>query len=158
MPVGASATITYDVVPESPGILANAATVFGIEGDPDQSNNSAVASADVPIPFDIKPKDSRNRVNLRARGVLPVAILGGPGYDVNEIEWSSLRFGPGGAAPAHGPAGHLEDVDGDGQLDLVVHFGIQASGLLATEVEACVTGRFSDGRSFGGCDFYDVVP
>jgi uncharacterized repeat protein (TIGR01451 family) len=156
--VGAGATISYVVTPESPGILANAATVFGVEGDPDQSNNGAVASADVPMPFDIKPKDLDNRVNLRAQGVLPVAILGGPGYDVTEIAWSSLRFGPGDAAPAHGPAGHVEDVNGDGEPDLVVHFPIQASALIAAESQACVTGRFADGRSFSGCDFYEVVP
>jgi uncharacterized repeat protein (TIGR01451 family) len=158
LPVGAGATISYVVTPESPGILANAATTFGVEGDPDQSNNSAVASADVPMPFDIKPKDRNNRVNLRARGVLPVAILGGPGYDVADIDWSSLRFGPGEASPAHGPAGHLEDVNGDGELDLVVHFDIQASALTATESQACVTGRFGNGRSFRGCDDYNVVP
>jgi hypothetical protein len=156
--VGAAATVTYDVIPETPGILANAATVFGLEGDPDQSNNGAVATADVPMPFDIKPESPRNRVNLRARGVLPVAILGGPGYDVAQIEWSSLRFGPGDAAPAHGPAGHLEDVNRDGEQDLVIHFGVQESALPATASEACVTGRFSDGRSFGGCDAYDAVP
>jgi len=155
--VGASATITYDVVPEQPGILANAATVFGVEGDPDQANNSAVASADVPIPFDIKPRNPRNRVNPRARGVLPVAILGGPGDDVAEIDWASLRFGPGNAAPAHGPAGHLEDADRDGDLDRVIHFDVPESALTGTPSQACVTGRFGDGRSFRGCDHYETL-
>jgi hypothetical protein len=46
----------------------------------------------------VKPGSSRNPINLGAKGVIPVAILGSPALDVTQIDASSIRFGPGAAS------------------------------------------------------------
>jgi len=49
---GDSASVTYVVSVRLPGTLANGATVFGKEGDPDLTNNSAFATVDLPVSDD----------------------------------------------------------------------------------------------------------
>lgn len=149
---GDEVLLFYTITPTSPGTLANAATVFGNEGDPDQTNNSVVESAHVPMPLDILPGNPNNRINLKKSGVLPVAILGGDGVDVSEINRSSLRFGPAGAEPVHRSQGHVAVGNGKGRSDLVLHFSVNDSGLGPSDSEACLSGRFVDGRAFEGCD------
>ncbi len=82
------------------------------------------------VPMDVKPGSDGNPVN--GRGVLPVALLSGPidghDFDATTIDVATLRFGPGSAGEAHGRL-HSEDVDGDGDLDAVLHFQIPASGI-----------------------------
>ena len=55
-------------------------------------------------------------------GVVPVSILGGPEFDVGEIDLATLELGPGGAHPTHHSGGHFVDVNGDCLIDLVAHF------------------------------------
>ena len=155
---GEMVILTYVVRPGAPGTLANGATVFGNSGDPDLTNNNAMSTIGVPIAIDIKPGNPSNRINLKSRGVIPVAIMGDTGVDVTRIDRTTLVFGPAGGAPAHNGYGHLEDVNRDGHTDLLVHFETQSTGISATDAEACLMGRFLDGRSFDGCDSLARVP
>ena len=68
----------------------------------------------------------------------PVAILGSSDFDVTDIDFTSIRFGPDEAVPAHKAAhvDHLYDVNGDGFDDLVVHFRQPATGLSPGDVDA----------------------
>jgi len=68
----------------------------------------------VSIAIDIKPDGPYNRINPSSQGVIPVAILSSPGFDVSEIDVTTLAFGPGGAALAHKQGGHFEDADDPG--------------------------------------------
>ena len=72
-----------------------------------------------------------------------------------DIDVSSLRFGPGGASPAH--AGHVKDVNKDGQRDLLVHFPIAATGLTTTDTTTGLTGITYDGRHIEGSDYLQAV-
>jgi uncharacterized repeat protein (TIGR01451 family) len=152
--------------------------------DPDQSNNTAQESFTVecivPVAINIKPGSFKNPINLKSKGVIPVAVLttaageyGLPlAFDATTIFPLTVRFGPepvviagGGAREAHG-RGHIEDaiersdeVTKDGDLDMVLHFRTQESELTGTETKACVRGEFGPMHFiFHGCDLVTFVP
>jgi len=106
---------------------------------------------------DIKPGSDTNPINAMSRGVIPVAILGTSELDVTDIDRSTLAFGPGGASPAHRKGGHLEDVDGDGLIDLVSHYRTQETGIAFGDEEVCVTAETFDGAVVEGCDTVRVL-
>lgn len=84
------------------------------------------------------------RINTRSRGVVPVHVLTTEDFDATTIDPLSVAFGPAGAAEAHG-RGHLEDLNGDGYADVVLHFRTQETGLMPGAIEACMSGQ-----TFGG--------
>ncbi|MFL6192789.1 MAG: hypothetical protein ACJ75H_01360, partial [Thermoanaerobaculia bacterium] len=105
---------------------------------------------------DIKPGGVPNSINPRSNGVIPVAILTTPDFDATQIDPLTVRFGPGGAIEAHGK-GHLEDVDGDGDIDLMLHFRTEQSGILCGSTQASLTGDTYAGRRIEGSDGVSTV-
>ena len=59
------------------------------------------------------------------------------------------------AAPVHCA---LEDVDDDGDIDMILHYKTQDTGLLPGDEADCLTGNFIDGCAFEGCDSVRTVP
>jgi hypothetical protein len=105
--------------------------------------------------IDVRPgmnPDAIHTINMRTRGVVPVAILGGADFDVSGVDVTTLSFGPGGAPPVHRAGGHVMDVNKDGFADLVSHYRTQDSGLRSSDTQACVTATMVDGTVFQGCD------
>lgn len=110
----------------------------------------------VSVVVDVKPGGNPNSIYPRARGVIPVAVLSTGAFDAGQIDAGSVTFGPGGARPAHG--GHLEDVNGDGLLDMVFQFRVEESGLWCGDVQATLTGALrAPGGRFGGTDAVRMV-
>ena len=144
-----------------PDVSNDAPAVFGLGSTEvtwtatDAASNSASATQIVtveayPVIVDIKPGNDHNPVNPRNKGVIPVAILTTDDFDALTIDVGSLSFGPGGTGAAHG--GHSEDVDGDGNLDLMLHFSTQGSGVSKDDTELCLEGLTVDGVPMAGCD------
>jgi hypothetical protein len=103
------------------------------------------------VQVDIKPGSFPNPINPKSRGVIPVAIMTTATFDALTVDPLTVKFGPAGAVEAHGK-GHPEDVDGDGKLDLVLHFGTQESGIKAGDVSAGLTGKTFAGQDIAGSD------
>ncbi len=103
--------------------------------------------------LDIKPS---NGLNPGHKGQVPVVILGGQGYNVRDIDWSTVRFGPAGAAPVRAP--QYADHSADQIEDAMYHFMMPESGIQPGDTEACVVGRLTDGRWFRACEPVRTVP
>lgn len=67
-------------------------------------------------------------MNLKAGGVLTVALLSSESLDATRVHAATIAAGPGRAREAHGRV-HAEDVNGDGLVDAVLHFRIRDLGL-----------------------------
>ena len=111
----------------------------------------------VVVPIDIKPGSDPNSINLGCHGVIPVAILTTEDFDATTVDADTVRFGPGEAEKAHKRA-HVEDVDRDGDLDMVLHFKCQETGIEPDAEEACLQGTTYDGQDIQGCDSVRIVP
>lgn len=108
----------------------------------------------IQVDIDIKPGDV-NSINLKSKGVIPVAILTTEDFDATEVDPGTVRFGPALTRPVRYS---LEDVDGDGDLDMVLHFWTQETGIQAGDTSATLTGvSFVDGAFFGS-DAIITVP
>ena len=157
------------------------------DSDPDLSNNEATVVLDVvcvvPVRINIKPRSFPNSINLGSEGEIPLAVLttqageyGLPlAFDATTIDPLSVRFGPadvvfdetGGAFEAHN-RGHIErsweldEKTRDADLDMVLHFRTQETGIGPNDTEACVKGDWIDGNGgvhkFFGCDSIVIVP
>lgn len=127
-----------------------------------------LGSESVLLSFDIRPESCSNRLNVRAGGMLPAAILGSPGFDVQQVDLASLRL-LGSVVPVRGDyqdvarpaaAGGQCACSGplDGTGDLVLKFRIQDVVALLGPVangdvrELALTGRLNDGRPLAGSD------
>ncbi len=60
-----------------------------------------------------------------------------------------------GALASH-EQGHIEDVDDDGDLDIVMHFRTQETGIECGDTDAVLTGETYDGQKFVGSDY--IIP
>lgn len=105
--------------------------------------------------IDIKPGSDPNCINPDSAGTVAVAILSTPGFDASAVVCGSLAFGPSGAPALRCGT---EDVDLDGDLDLVAHFKVSATGITASTTEACLTGVDGTGDPFKACDAVCIPP
>ena len=63
-------------------------------------------------------------INVNAKGVIPIALFTTDDFDVSWVDVSSVEFA--GASPDHFA---FEDLDDDGDLDLIMHFRIEDTNL-----------------------------
>jgi len=110
------------------------------------------------VSIDIKPGSWPNAINTNSKGVIPVAVLttstmdgDSVNFDATMVDALSVKFGPNEATAVRGK-GHIEDVDGDGDLDMVFQFKTQETGIQPGETEACLAGKDVNGQDIKGID------
>jgi len=105
----------------------------------------------VEVAIDIKPGSFPNSINPRSEGVIPVAILTTDTFDATTVDETTVLFGATGtqATPVHFA---LEDVDGDGDTDMILHFNTQDTGIVCGDTSASLTGETFDGQMIEGSD------
>jgi hypothetical protein len=108
------------------------------------------------VSIDIKPGSDTNPINPKSKGVIPVAILTTNTFDATTVDPLSVQFGPDGATEAHG-RGHIEDANGDGRLDLVLHFNTKETGIQCGDTSASLTGKTFNGQAIEGSDSIKTV-
>jgi hypothetical protein len=101
------------------------------------------------VTIDIKPGSDENPINRRSRGNVPVALLSSLSFDATAVDRRGLLFA--GVPPLNIGRG-IEDVNGDGLPDIVLHFDTQRMNLPPGATEACLTGQTPSGQEFIGCD------
>ena len=112
------------------------------------------SSAIVKVFIDIKPGSCPNSINLKSKGVVPVAVLTTDLFDAATVDPDTVQLE--GVDPVKWA---MDDVDEDGDLDLVLHFSTRdlAVPLDANSTEATLTGETYDGEAFSGTDSVRIV-
>lgn len=129
----------------------------------DVDGDDHVTSVDLQLLFpvmlvniDIKPGSFPNSINPRSKGVIPVAILTTDAFDATTVDPTTVRFGRAGteAAPLRSA---LEDVDGDADTDMILHFDTQSTGIVCGDTSASLTGTTFTGQPIKGSDSINTV-
>jgi hypothetical protein len=128
--------------------------------------------ASVFVAIDIKPGSCPNPLNVNAKGVLPVAVLGTADFDVTAIDLASVRLA--GVAPirssfedvgtpADGGECECTTAGADGYIDLSLKFNtediVNAIGEVTDgeTLELTLTGELSDGTAIEGADCVVII-
>jgi hypothetical protein len=112
------------------------------------------------VKIDVKPGSEENCFNQNGHGLIPVAILGNPAFDVSYIALETLGFG-GLEVRVRGnnsPMCSLSDVNDDGMWDLVCQFADDPDLWSPGDGEARLSGELADGTRFEGTDSICVLP
>jgi polyhydroxybutyrate depolymerase len=109
----------------------------------------------IEVNIDIKPGSDPNAINPASMGVISVAIMTTEDFDATEVDAETARFGPDLAGPVRYS---FEDVDYDGDLDMVLKFQTQETGIQAGDTSATLTGVSFVDWAFSGSDAIVTVP
>ena len=172
-PPGWTASVTANYGPGEPGSLPPPGeTEYLVYGGPLSSAVITIQAPLIDIPVDIKPGSCPNPVNVKSKGVIPVAILGTTDFDVTLIDPVSVTLN--GIAPLRSsfedvatPFVPLVGEEGaeachalgpDGYMDLGLKFDTQAFVASLAEVNdrdtipVVLMGTLQDGTQIQGED------
>jgi uncharacterized repeat protein (TIGR01451 family) len=137
------------------------------------AETTQVVSSEIRVYVDVNPGACPNMVNLKAKGVLKVAVLGTGSLNVRDIDPRSIRLTAEGSSASVAPEkwsyedvgtpymGRLcgcSDQGPDGYRDLVLKFSDKAIGSLGLSLikgqtaEVTLTGVLRNGTRFTGSD------
>jgi hypothetical protein len=124
--------------------------------DIDDDSFDSFPSEEIPVAIDIKPGEFPNSINPKSKGVIPVAILTTAAFDATTVDPTTVLFGATGteSAPVHSA---LQDVDGNGGSDLLLHFKTQATGIRCGDTSASLTGETFSKQAIEGTDSIKTV-
>ena len=151
--------MSVQVTPSGAGTFNDSASVSAATTDPTPANNAATGSVQVflPVQIDIKPGATPNSISLTPGGIASVAILRTNTFNPTVVNFASVCFGDSGAplerdcTEVHKKA-HLEDVDKDKDIDMMLHYEVEQTGIDLTDTSACLIGSTTSGIGIFGCD------
>ncbi|MBA7481861.1 Tol-Pal system protein TolB [subsurface metagenome] len=115
----------------------------------------------IEVTIDIKPGSYPNAINPGSNGVIPVAILTTDDFDAADVDPGTVMLA-GAEVAVRGKAdklmARLEDVDEDGDLDLLVQVETQSDGTLWATGSVTLTAKTYDGQDIEGEDDVIIVP
>ena len=122
---------------------------------PGQDAVEGVLQVDGPIAVEI---DIQGILCNRGNGLIPVMLLSTDTFDATTVDHTTVMFGD--AYEAHTdrrtglPKRHVDDVNGDGKLDLEFHFRFNETGFDCFTDEISFSGETYDGQAItaGGAD------
>jgi len=115
------------------------------------------------IEIDIKPGSDPNSINCQnEKGIITVAVLATDLFDASTVNTDTIRFGPNKAQEIHSDKNdkarqHLEDIDNDGDLDLILHFKFEDTGIECGDTEAMIVGQTQEGFDVMGTDTIRII-
>jgi hypothetical protein len=138
------------------GSVASEPATVVIKGPP----STAPVVESIGVEIDIKPGSGENSINLGSNGLVPVAILSTKSFDARTVNPTTVSIA-GAQVKVKGkgtPMASLQDVNGDGLVDLVVHVSTEA-----LELSVGATRAFLEAKTFGdtpiiGSDWVRIVP
>ena len=110
----------------------------------------------IEVQIDIKPGSDQNSINLKSlksKGVVPVAVMTTNEFVAATVDPATALFA--GAEPVRWK---LEDVDDDGDDDLIFHFKTQELDLNPDSTEATLTAELLTEESVSGTDEVRIIP
>ena len=119
-------------------------------------NTGAFITSIVEVDIDITPGSNPNSINPRSKGKISVAILTSDVFDATSVDETTVYFGATGTEASPVKVA-LEDVDGDLDTDMILHFKTQDTGLLCGDIEAILTGKTLGGLAIEGSESVRTV-
>jgi hypothetical protein len=110
--------------------------------------------------IDVKPgSEDPSPVNPKAKGVVPVALLGSAEFNVKEVDVSSMTFGhTGDEKTLRHCQKNYQDFNKDGFLDLLCHFENGTAGFVESDTMGTVKGKKVGNKAFKGTGRLKVKP
>jgi probable HAF family extracellular repeat protein len=149
------------------GVSGDGLTIVGWGINPSGNDEAWMAKlGPTTVTIDIKPGSDPNSINLCSRGVVPVAIFGSDDVNVKdivvnveEVVVQNLELAGSGIA-IRGRSKLLysvEDLNGDGKDDMIVHFDVEDLDPTLIDGEAIIRGELMDGTLIQGSDSVNIV-
>jgi hypothetical protein len=110
------------------------------------------------VTIDIRPYGKDNVIGPKwQKVIIPVAILTTGGFDATQVDPTTVRFGPNGAAQTSERQPRKRDVDKDGDRDLLLFFKSGELGVKCGDTSASLTGKTKSGQAIHGTDAIKTV-
>ena len=138
-------------------VVSTVEGVASVDGETVPAGASLTLST---VSIDIKPGSFPNSINQGSGGNVPVAIFSTPTFDATSVNplTVTLASAPVKLKGKGTPMSSLQDVNGDGLLDLVVHVDTSALQISESDTDAVLRGETNTGLKIIGQDSIRVVP
>ena len=117
------------------------------------SDKMRMDSEKTSVKIDIEPADETNMVNLGQKVALEAALLGSADFKIDDVDRTTVML----EGTENNGIFRVEDVNNDGNNDLIVSFDVDALSLDESTKELTLEGKTLDGKAFKGTDSVNVA-